>query len=151
VCRCVASTLMNLGHVAIHRGEVDDAAGLFAQSLGLRRDLGDQAGIAECLEAFAAVIEGHDQAGAVRLLGAAEALRDATGAARASSDDQDHAARMETLRGELGAPSFDARWAEGRDTHGKDGLLGVLALVPAARPSQHAGVGVSGRPLMGNR
>jgi tetratricopeptide (TPR) repeat protein len=77
--RCVASTLMNLGHVAIHRGEVDDAAGLFAQSLGLRRDLGDQAGIAECLEAFPAVIEGHDQAGAVRLLGAAEALRDDDG------------------------------------------------------------------------
>ena len=52
-----------------------------AESLALRREMGERLGIAECLEELAAVAAGSGEpARAARLLGAAEAIRMAIGA-----------------------------------------------------------------------
>ncbi len=149
--RCVASTLSNLGKVALHRDDIREASGYFAQSLAARLELGDQAGIAECLEAFAAVTQGADPAAAARLLGAADALREATGASRPSSDEDALTTRVVALRAELGAATFDAHWAEGRETYRDGELAGAAALVPAALPVGPVGQRVSNQPAPGNR
>jgi hypothetical protein len=114
--RCVASILFNLGALALRRSDPAEAATLLAQSLTVRRQLRDQAGIAECFEAQAAVAEVRgDATAAVGLLGAADALRARTGATRPDSDEQAHATRVAALRTAIGAASFDAAWAAGRD------------------------------------
>ncbi len=83
-------------------------ARLVAESLALRRQLRDRAGIAECLEVSAAVEQraGRDAAG-TRLLGAAHALRMRLDSARPDSDECAHAARVAALRTALGADAFD--------------------------------------------
>lgn len=77
-----ARTQQHLGYVALLRGEYAQAATLFAYSLQALYELGEQPGIADGLEAAAAVcaamgIPRH----AVRLLEAASALRERIGVA----------------------------------------------------------------------
>jgi hypothetical protein len=47
--------LNNLGGIVLERGQPDRALALYRESLTRRADLGDQAGVAECLEGLAAV------------------------------------------------------------------------------------------------
>jgi hypothetical protein len=78
--------------------------------------LGDRSGVAECLEGFAALVEGGgDPVTAVRLLAAADALRTRTGSARPSSDDRAIADRHRALRAAIGDEAFDATWRTGHD------------------------------------
>jgi hypothetical protein len=131
--RCVASILFNLGTLALDRAD-PRAAALLGRSLDLRRRLNDQAGIAECLEAFASVEEGRgDPASAVRLLGAAEDLRERTGAARPASEEDSQAVRVRALRETVGADAFAAAWAAGR-REGSDAVAAGLVPPPAGRP-----------------
>ena len=123
--RCVASILFNLGSLAFDRSD-PQAPVLFARSLALRRELHDQAGIAECLEAFAAVQENRgDPVAAIRLLGASQAVRDRTGAVRPASDEDVLTARVETLRAAVGADAFASAWEAGR-TGGDDAVAATL-------------------------
>jgi hypothetical protein len=55
-----------------------------------------------------------DLAPAVWLLGAAQALREASGAVRPAADEAAHAVLVETLREALGEPAFAAAWDAGR-------------------------------------
>jgi predicted ATPase/DNA-binding SARP family transcriptional activator len=129
--RCVASILFNLGTLALDRAD-PEARALFARSLALRRQLHDQAGIAECLEAFAAVEEGAGEpVAAIRLLGAADALRDRTGAARPASDEDNRAVRVRALRESVGADAFASAWEAGR-VEDCDTVAADLAAVPVA-------------------
>jgi hypothetical protein len=78
--RCVASSLKNLGLVARRRGETGDARALYEESLLLRIEMDDAAGIAECLAGMAGIELSSDQPeSAARLLGAAAAIREALG------------------------------------------------------------------------
>jgi predicted ATPase/transcriptional regulator with XRE-family HTH domain len=76
----IARTQQHLGYIALLRGEYAHAATLFAQSLQAFYGLGEQPGIADGLEATAAVYAAMgDARRAARLLGAASALRERTG------------------------------------------------------------------------
>jgi predicted ATPase len=126
--RCVASIVFNLGTLALDDPDPSPAVGLFAESLARRRQLRDRAGIAECIEALAAVEEraGH-AATATRLLGAAQALRIRIGAARPESDEHAHAARVAALRVAIGADSFDRAWSAGSCTDSETVVASLLA------------------------
>jgi predicted ATPase/class 3 adenylate cyclase len=90
----VAVDLVNLATVAIEQGDYDQARTLLCEMLNAVRDVGDKDVIASGVEkaaALAAVTGGHERAG--RLLGAADALREAIGVPR---------------------PSFDSAWLERR-------------------------------------
>jgi tetratricopeptide (TPR) repeat protein len=74
--------LVNLGRVRLCQGDTPAARSLFDEGLGLVRERNDRRVAAELLQGLAAVLvlEGRPADGA-RVLGAAESLREATGAA----------------------------------------------------------------------
>jgi predicted ATPase/DNA-binding SARP family transcriptional activator len=115
--QCMASTLSSLAAVALRASQPERAAELLTESMTLHRELGDQAGVAGCLERFAEVRQAAgDLAPAVWLLGAAEALREASGAVRPAADEAAHAVLVGTLREALSEPAFAAAWDAGRAT-----------------------------------
>jgi predicted ATPase/DNA-binding SARP family transcriptional activator len=113
--RGIANSLGNLGRVAVGSGDHMAGHALIQQSLLLRRDQGDRRGIVECLEGLAMVAAlNQEPARATRLLGAAEALREAIGFAdpRLPRDMPDQV--LADLCLELGDEAFTTTWAEGR-------------------------------------
>jgi tetratricopeptide (TPR) repeat protein len=110
--RVIAIALYNLGGVALHGGDHAASCSLRQESLVIRHELGDRVGVAECLEGLA------DAAGqterAARLLGAAQALRDALGAPVAPAVESGHQDDVAAVRTALGKEAFAAAWAEGQ-------------------------------------
>ena len=93
------------------------AAALLAEGLALQRELGDQHGVAECLEGLAGVVGVRGQpARAALLFGAAEALRDAIGAPVPPVDRADYERSVAAVRAQFDAAAFAVTWAEGRST-----------------------------------
>ena len=71
--RCTSSTYLNLSGLARARGDHRLALSLMRHAVRLRNQLGDHAGLAECLDGVAADLAALDRpADAARLLGAAE-------------------------------------------------------------------------------
>jgi len=114
----------------------------------LRQALGNTLGIAECLEGFAAlaVTAGRPRR-AARLYGAAEALREITGAPLLDAERAEHERMVGGLRNRLGERSFAAEWAAGRVTSPEDAARFALRVgdpESAAEPAH-------GRPLLTRR
>jgi DNA-binding CsgD family transcriptional regulator len=111
----IARALHGLGQLARAGGEVRRAAALHDEALGLRWEVGAAPDVAASLEALGGLAAGAGrcQHGA-RLLGAAQALRDGGGYARAPWDCARHDADLALIRGELGDRAFEAAFGEGR-------------------------------------
>lgn len=122
--RAVATMLLNLG-IAGAAPDGDEVAGMFGEALLTFVRLGERRSVAECLEALAGVRAGRDAMRATVLLGAAGALRQRIGVAPSPDDEAVHLALLDRTRRQLGEPSFDAAWQEGR-------LMGWDELVAAA-------------------
>ena len=101
------------------------AVTLLAESLTLRREIGDAGGIAWCLEKLAeiALSEGERESAprrhedfrqAARLFGAAEALRAPIGSVMDSVDQPEYERQLAILRLQLDEAAFAAAWAEGQ-------------------------------------
>jgi predicted ATPase/DNA-binding CsgD family transcriptional regulator len=108
----IARCLAGIGWVALSRGDLELARSSLAESLRLSLATGQRLAVARGLDAFAmlAVARG-DPARAVRLEGAALALREAVGhvpSARPRLDDL-----LAAVRREQGAPAAEALLAEG--------------------------------------
>jgi len=101
-----------------------------AEAIPIYRGLGDQLGIANCLDALAEVALSEQSASlAVCLFATADALRESVGVDASWSLEPTRAAALEGLRAALGQRGFDAGWATGRAL----GLDEVLA--PGLAPS----------------
>ena len=97
-------------------GQHARASTLFLESLAVRRELGDRRGIAECCEALATEADARRKpADASRLLGAADALRQAISAPLPPSATQAREQLVERLRQRLGASSYEDRYREGAE------------------------------------
>ena len=106
--RCTASTFKNLAVIAARRGEHPRSADLFHRSLLLRLELGDEAGLAECLDGLAGVwAAGGRHAHAVALLAASASLRERTGALPFAAEAAVADAVLEDCRERLGVEDFD--------------------------------------------
>jgi predicted ATPase/class 3 adenylate cyclase len=111
----IAGSLANLAMVVASEGDYQTARTLCQESLSLRRELGDRLSIAMCLERIAALASLQGQpVHMARLLGAAEALREAVGAPLQPADRADYERHVETARAALGETAFTAAWSEGR-------------------------------------
>jgi predicted ATPase/DNA-binding SARP family transcriptional activator len=118
----IAQSLHGLGLSAHELGDLKTARSLQIESLEIKRDLGDRTGIAHSLEAHAYLaietpgdLTDHDaRMRTPRLLGAAEALREAIGAPLPPNNQNDHLRRVKQARETLDEKSFEAAWAEGR-------------------------------------
>jgi tetratricopeptide (TPR) repeat protein len=138
----VAWSLSGLGSVALHQQEYARAATLLKESLALFRELGDKPGIgtrgglADCLERLArvAVAEGQPER-AARLLGAAEALRDALGAPLPPADGAEYQRDVTVIRAGLGEEAFAAAWAAGRAMSLEEAVTVALQEPRASLPS----------------
>ncbi len=112
--RNIAKATYALGDVA--SGRHDRAARtLYEESLSLSVEIGDRWISAISLEGLAriAVATGEPEA-AARLLGAADALREATGAARSSYFRALYERVLAQTRAQLGDDPFETAWAAGR-------------------------------------
>jgi hypothetical protein len=117
-----------LGHRARAEGDHEAARRFFQASLIKRRALGDPYGLAQSLEQFA-VLAGREQqagyrvpaqrvdeawVGAIRLLGAAEALCETLGERPPVTDPTEYERTLTEGRAALGEATFAAAWEEGR-------------------------------------
>jgi predicted ATPase len=130
--RCTASTFKNLGTIALGRGDLKTSSGLFVDAVRLRDELGDNAGLAECLEGLA---RSEAAAGrfeeAVVLLGAAGSRRRASGATATTAEAALADATLAAARDALPARRFSAALARGRDL-GPDDVVAFTDVLGAA-------------------
>jgi predicted ATPase/class 3 adenylate cyclase len=111
-----AITLNILGRVAHWAGDDQRAAALHQESLTMFRKLGNRWGIVVCLGGLAGVAKAQGQPErAARLLGAEEALREASGEPLFSTISADHERIVATVRAALSGNVFEREWARGRD------------------------------------
>jgi non-specific serine/threonine protein kinase len=113
-----AKVLTLVGSVAYKQGDNARARELWEESLALRQELGEKYGIAECLEWTAIMIpaQGDRRTAlerAVRLFGAAAALREAISAPLEPYQRADHNREVAAARAAIGDAAFDAAWSEG--------------------------------------
>jgi hypothetical protein len=107
--------LANLGESALYRHEFIPARALLKRGLMLNLELGQKGLTAHYLEVTAAVIGATGQPySAVRLLGAAAALRETLHYTIESHDPRYHHLRVMMARAGLGEAEFAAAWAEGQ-------------------------------------
>jgi non-specific serine/threonine protein kinase len=111
----VAQTLCVLGTATFHQGDNKRGKALLKESLLLCRELGIKVDIVRCLKRLAMVAgaEGQPER-AARLLGAAEALRQAIGAPLPPMDRPQYDRSIASVRARLGEEAFAKAWEEGR-------------------------------------
>jgi len=111
----LARLVHNLGCVARHVGDLTAAESRFMESLAMFSKLGNQRGMAECLASIAGLWSERGQIlSAAKLLGAAQALLDATGAKWWPADRVEVEKNLKHLRLSLEAPQFEAAWEAGK-------------------------------------
>jgi tetratricopeptide (TPR) repeat protein len=111
----ISYTLRCLGFVALRQGDYQRAAEVFTEGLRLSSEAGFRVTVFECLRGLGGACSGSKlDARAVRLFGAAEALREAIGHQPAPQDQADYDGRLAATRSRLELVAFEAAWAEGR-------------------------------------
>ncbi|MGQ0550547.1 MAG: ATP-binding protein [Armatimonadota bacterium] len=111
----MAFSLHNLGLVVHYQGDHERAIRLCMEGLILMREVGDKWWISQCLTGLGGVILAQRrQELAARLLGAAEALRDALGVPIPPDLRHEIDRNVTTIRDALGDEAFAAAWTEGR-------------------------------------
>lgn len=131
--RCLASTYKNLGQLAATRGAHAEASGLFFDSMKLRRQLGDQLGVAECLHGLATVALSSGRAeDGLTLVAAAIRLRTAAGAEPLPEDRVADEALVTAAQVSLTPEEFGRAWEAGTnlDTDAAVELAYLLRPVP---------------------
>jgi adenylate cyclase len=110
----VANSLNNLGNLARGQGDTAEAESRYRESLKIVREYNDRWAMAYLLEdmAYLANLQGQPQRG-LRLIGAAETLRQAIGAPRSTAEQHKLAAGLDSARQVLGEPAAAEILAEG--------------------------------------
>ncbi|HMA37621.1 MAG TPA: hypothetical protein VKY74_24420 [Chloroflexia bacterium] len=110
----VALVLHNLG-LAVLPDQPGRAAALFAESLRINQDLGDQRAIAECLAGLVGVAAYSGQpARAVRLAGAAAALLAQLGTCLEPADQRQYDQALAAAQARLDPAARATAWAAGQ-------------------------------------
>jgi predicted ATPase/DNA-binding CsgD family transcriptional regulator len=127
----IGNTLANLGQLLITSGDPTKARDVFRESLQVRLKLGNVVYMAESLEGLAGVMTNDQPRLAVRLLGAAERMRQTSGAPVAANEQERHAGIVARVRSRLTPTQFRASWNAGRALSDKTAIdiaMGVLPL-----------------------
>ncbi|HET9052349.1 MAG TPA: LuxR C-terminal-related transcriptional regulator [Candidatus Dormibacteraeota bacterium] len=113
-CRMLAEVTAALGRLARERGDRQRAVGLHCEALAMHSERGHAPGIVQAIEDLAVLrIDAGTPAQAVRLLGAAQALRESRGFARWPVLDAQHVSDVAAAREALGSERFQDAWSEG--------------------------------------
>ena len=120
--------LSDLGRVAKSKGDPQQMASFYKEVLALHWELGYQSDLAWDLEQLArAALVGQQPERAARLLGAAQALRESSGAAVFHILLPDYESFLEALRPRLDEANLAALWAEGRAMMAKQAVAYALS------------------------
>jgi non-specific serine/threonine protein kinase len=136
-----ADARLALGLAVWQQGDAERAMALLRASLAARYAMGGAGGIPKRLEALATVAAGTGQGAAgarraARLLGAAAALRQTSGAPLPPVDRPSHEAALQAARAALGVRAFAAAWASGQALSLEEAVAEALADdVPTAADS----------------
>jgi len=104
-----------LAHMERGAGNLDAARHLYQQSIVVWQDLGQRAAIAHQLECFGFIARAQNELPrAARLLGAAEALREALGTPMTGLERTEYDREVAALRVQMDAEAHAAKWAAGR-------------------------------------
>ena len=104
-----------MAHVARQRGSYREALALYRETLPDWQKMGHRGAVAHQLECLAFIARAQEQGErAVRLLGAAEALRQASNSARTPKERIEYDQEVAGLRAGLDEETFDLLWAEGQ-------------------------------------
>lgn len=135
--RFVVASRSDLAHALRRGGRLEEALALYRETIGGWVHLGNRGAVANQLENVAyAHLERDDHDLAVRLLGAADAIREVAQASMAFDEEPEHAAYLERLRAAMAPAAFDAAWAAGRALSQSDAVaLAVAGAEPAAHGS----------------
>jgi tetratricopeptide (TPR) repeat protein len=129
----VAFPLAQLGWAVLERGEPERAHALLAEALRTFLGVGNKLQATACLEGLAAVASAQrDFERAARLLGAAEAARQAIGAPLRPVDQPRHEALRALARTALGEHGCAVSWAAGRAMSLDDASAYALGAVSLA-------------------
>jgi hypothetical protein len=113
--RAIAVSLSSLGNVALRQRDYMEARALYQESLAIKRQLGDQQGIAENLEGMSGVAYGLNQmVRATQLWGVACSLRDTIGSLLPPAEQEEMDERVSSGRMALGEEAFASAWDAGR-------------------------------------
>ncbi|HZO31709.1 MAG TPA: tetratricopeptide repeat protein [Chloroflexota bacterium] len=138
----LARALRGLGQIAWVDGDALGASTMYRDALSLYRELSDRAGVADCLAGVAAIIPCQpDQR--VRLLAAADGLREALGLHLDPVNRVEANREVRAARTMLDQTAFAAAWAEGRAMSPEQAIeLALAPLEPAGPPNDAS----DGRP-----
>jgi ATP/maltotriose-dependent transcriptional regulator MalT len=129
------AALHNLGQMVHHMGDDPRAHKLLVESLVFVRQLGDRPSISVGLADLAGVLAAQGQPErAAKLFGAAEALRDETGATMYEAQRLAYEKDVERGAAQLEAGAWEAAWAEGRSMSLDDAFLLALEVLPPLAP-----------------
>lgn len=111
----LARLIHSLGYIALHQDNPSHAEERFRESLAMFRRLGNKRGIAECIAGMAS-LRARENAWplAAQLLGAAENLLGASGAAWWPADRVEVEHTRSLLRSGMGKDAFDRAWKSGQ-------------------------------------
>ena len=104
-----------LGHIARRTGDINQAKNIYKETLRTWQDLGNRAAISHELECFGflAIAEEEPQR-ALKLFGAAEALREKIQAMMTEFERAEYEPAVAQARSFLTEEEFNSLWAEGR-------------------------------------
>jgi hypothetical protein len=131
----LAATLVALGQFMVLDGDCRGAAAPCQESLTLLRDTGGTWGIAFALETLAQLVVARaadspaDHRAAVRLLGAAESLRESIRFPPSPDEKVAFDALLAAARATLRDEAFAAAWAEGRSMTQDQAMVCALEIV----------------------
>jgi predicted ATPase/DNA-binding SARP family transcriptional activator len=139
--RGIAASPQGMGEVASAQGDAERARTLYEESLALLWESQEKPGIAGVLEGLAKVLaasagdpRGGEWERAVRLLGAAAALRSAIGTPRAPAARAGYQRLVDTLRAGLGEEAFAQAWAAGRAMTLEQAVADAMDEAPVGTP-----------------
>jgi predicted ATPase/DNA-binding CsgD family transcriptional regulator len=136
--RTEALALANLGSIATAQGDYSTADRYLSSSLTIQQELRDLAGIAYVLERYAMLaVARADPTRAVRLAGAAVALRDSVGVLLTPAGRTQIDRALEPARRSLGRRASEEAWEAGRALPLDEAILDALS--PGELPSAKLG------------
>lgn len=138
--RFVLACRSDLAHALRRGGRFDEALALYRETLVGWVYLGHKGAVANQLENIAYVdIERGDPDRAVRLLGAADAIREVARARMAFDEEPEHAASLERLRQAMTPAAFEDALVAGRGLSQSDAVALAIAREPEVRPQSGTG------------
>jgi predicted ATPase len=104
-----------MAHVARQLGNFEEALGLYRETLQEWQEIGHRGAVAHQLECFAFIAKSQEQGErAVKLMGAAEALRAASNSPRTPQEAIEYDKELAGLRAGMDEKAFNLLWEEGQ-------------------------------------